>query len=429
MLRWLDELTPVARRNLGLELVYSVGTGVIAGLVLVAQVVAVGSLQDTSTAVTVMVAAQPAVAVLLPVWAGVARWRRLQEMAVIGGSLRCLPLLAVAWVDQPWQLAAVVLGYYLLGGPASLAVSSLYKYTYPDAHRGKIMGLLRLVQHGVTVPVLLGVSWWSDQVPDAYRLAYPIGGFVGLLGVFAYRLLDIPTDDPRGRRKLSERPTWAGVRQVLLLDQKFSLFQATIFLTGVGFLMTRAVWLYLLHEQFHLPQFTITMLVLVLPVILGGLTSPLWGALIDRTSPVAGRIAFALLGIPAYLAFFGSFFLDWLVLAYVGAVLRGVVLGAAEVATTTGNLYFAERPERAALYESISALFQGFRGLTMPALGWAVYQGVAAVAWPVGVVFLMPTVFNAWSFVVAVRLWKEDRRRHAVETEVAPKEVDELESE
>src|SRR5436190_23787247 len=108
MFRWLEELTPTARRNFGLELIYGLGTGVVAGLVLVAQVVAVGSLGDTSLAVTVMVAAQPALALLLPVWAGVARHRRLQEMAVFGGALRCLPILMVAWVDRPWQLALVV---------------------------------------------------------------------------------------------------------------------------------------------------------------------------------------------------------------------------------------------------------------------------------------------------------------------------------
>ena len=88
---------------------------------------------------------------------------------------------------------------------------------------------------------------------------------------------------------------------------------------------------------------------MIFPVILGGITSPFWGWLIDRTSPVAGRVAFALMGIPAYFALFASFYFDWLFLAFLGAALRGVVLGAAEVSTTTGNLYFADKPERAAL--------------------------------------------------------------------------------
>jgi len=409
MLRWLRDLTPTARRNFGLELIYSLGTGVVAGLILVAQVVAVGSLGDSSTAVTLMVAAQPALSLLLPIWAFVARYWRLQSLGVAGGTLRCLPLLAVAWVDQPWQLALVVFLYHLLGGPASLAVPALYKYAYPDAHRGKIMGLLRLAQHSVTVPLLLSVSIWCDAQPDAYQLAYPVGGCLGLLGVFAYYFRRVPSDDPRARREVSERPTLGGMRHLLATDRKFSLFQATIFLTGVGFLMSRAVWLYLLRQQFHLPQFMITLLVLVLPLVLGGLTSPLWGAYIDRTSPVAGRVAFALVGIPAYLAFFGSFYLDVLFLAVVGAVLRGVVLGAAEVATTTGNLYFAERPERAALYESVSSVFQGFRGMTMPAVGWILYQGCDALLWPPALVFLIPTTFNVWSLMLAVRLWKEDR--------------------
>ncbi len=358
MLGWLRDLDSLTRRNFLLELIFGIGSGALTGLILIAQVVAVGSLGDKSQAATMMVAAQPALALLLPLWAQVARHYRLFDLALVGGALRCLPLLAVAWIDQPWQLALVVVLYYLLGGPATLAITSLYKYAYPDQHRGKIIGLLKMVQNGVTVPVLVGVSLWCDLEPTAYQLAYPIGGLIGLLGVFAYRFRVIASDDPNARRTLSERPSWSGMRHVLHHDKQFRIFQATIFLTGAGFLLSRGVWLFLLRDHFHLSQFAITLLVMIFPVILGGITSPFWGWLIDKTSPVAGRIAFALMGIPAYLAFFCSFYLDWLILAYIGAALRGVVLGAAEVSTTTGNLYFAEKPERAALYESISSVFQ-----------------------------------------------------------------------
>jgi hypothetical protein len=79
------------------------------------------------------------------------------------------------------------------------------------------------------------------------------------------------------------------------------------------------------------------------------------------------------------------------------------VLGAAEVATTAGNLYFSVYRERAALYESISSLFQGIRGLCMPVLGWLLF--LALHEW----LFLVPTVLNAWSLWLALKLWKLDR--------------------
>jgi MFS family permease len=424
LLNWYRELDVVTRRNFLLELLYGMGAGVVSGLVLVAQVVAVGSLGDKSLAATVMVACQPALALLLPFWAHVARRFRLFDLALVGGALRCLPLLFVGWVDAPWQLALVVMLYYLLGGPATLAIPALYKYAYPDQHRGKIIGLLKLVQNCVTVPVLIGVSLWCDIEPTAYQMAYPIGGVIGLLGFVAYSLRHIASDDPHARRTLSESPSWNGMRSVLLHDPSFRLFQATIFLTGAGFLLSRGVWLYLLSDHFHLSQFAITLLVMIFPVILGGLTSPFWGWLIDRTTPVAGRIAFALMGIPAYLALFASFYLDWLLLAYLGAALRGVVLGAAEVSTTTGNLYFAEKPERAALYESISSVFQGIRGMTMPPLGWGIYQTIAWLGWSAGLMFLIPMVFNIWSLVLAWQLWQDERQLRDITTDAKPLPVD-----
>lgn len=427
MLSWLRDLDRTTRRNFVLELIFGIGTGVLSGLILVAQVVAVGSLGDKSQSATMMVAAQPALALLLPLWAMVARHYRLFDLVLVGGALRCLPLLAVGWIDQPWQLAIVVVLYYLLGGPATLAIPALYKYAYPDQHRGKIIGILKMVQNGITVPVLIGVSLWSDIEPTAYQLAYPVGGCLGLLGVIAYQFRRIPSDNPKARRTLSESPSWSGMQHVLKVDRQFRLFQATIFLTGAGFLLSRGVWLYLLRDHFHLSQFFITLLVMIFPVILGGITSPFWGWLIDKTSPVAGRIAFALMGIPAYLALFASFYLDWLILAFIGAAFRGVVLGAAEVATTTGNLYFAEKPERAALYESISSVFQGIRGMSMPPLGWVLYQSLLVLGWTTALVFLIPMVFNGWSLWIAWGLWKDERQeRHceAKEHEI-PVEVDE----
>lgn len=427
MANWLVELDSVTRKNFTLELGFGIGVGVVNGLILVSQVVVVGSMGDRSLAATAMVAAQPALALLLPLWAQVSRYYRLFDLALVGGTLRCLPLLAVAWIDQPWQMALMVMLYHLLGGPASLSITSLYKYTYPDQHRGKIIGILKLVQNSVTVPVLIGVSLWCDVEPTAYQVAYPIGGVVGLLGVIAYSFRKIATDNPLARRQLSESPSWRGMQHVLKNDPQFRLFQATIFLTGAGFLLTRGVWVYLLRDHFHLSQFAITLLVMIFPVILGGLTSPFWGWLIDKTSPVAGRIAFALMGIPAYLALFASFYCDWLMLAYIGAALRGVVLGAAEVSTTTGNLYFAEKPERAALYESISSVFQGLRGMTMPALGWGCYQSLLWLNWPSAWMFLMPMAFNTWSLMLAWQLWVDERqRRHPTTQEhVIPVEVDE----
>lgn len=427
LIRWLHELDSITRRNFLLELLYNLSTGVVSGLILVAQVVAVGSLKDNSLAATVMVASQPALALLLPMWAIVARHTRLFSLAIGGGILRCIPLVLVGLVDQSWQLALVVMAYHFLGGPATLAIPSLYKYAYPDQHRGKIIGILKLVQNSITVPVLIGVSLWSDYDPAAYQIAYPLGGVLGLVGVLAYWLRRIPSDDPHARRTMSESPSWNGMRQVLANDNNFKLFQATIFLTGAGFLLSRGVWLYLLRDHFQLSQFTITLLVMIFPVILGGITSPFWGWLIDRTSPVAGRIAFALMGIPAYLSIFASFYFDYLWLAFLGAALRGIVLGAAEVATTTGNLYFAETRERAALYESISSVFQGLRGMTMPPLGWVVYQSLGWLHWPGSLMFVVPTVFNLWSLLIAWRLWhaeKQERLHEATEHEL-PVEVDE----
>ncbi len=418
----LDELPAPMRRNLLYESSYCSCTGVISGLAMLSQVTVLSqSLQGGALEATVITAALPAAMVVQPLWAELARRYRLQTLALISGALRCLPLLLMGWVEEAWAFAGLIVAYYFLAGPVTLAVPSLYKYNYADTHRGRIIGLLRFVQNGVAMPVMLLSAWLMDREPTLYRVIFPLGGVIGLFGLFFYARLHIPHDSPAERFHRSERPTLRSIREVITADRNFRWFQMTIFLTGAGFLMSRAIWVYLLRETFGLSQLQMTFLSQVMPVILGAVTSPAWGAFIDRTSPVAGRIAFALLGIFAYAALFASFYTEWLALAYVGAVLRGLVLGAAEVATTAGNLYFSVKRERAALYESISSLFQGIRGLTMPLLGYAFFLGIGFY------LFLVPTVLNLWSLVLALKLWRHDRAEspeEALARRTAPREAE-----
>lgn len=399
----LSELSSEVRKNFLKEAICAVSTGVMSGLALLAQLVVVRCLEGNAGHVTILVAALPACSILQPLWATWARYIRLQRMALISGALRVVPFFAVGWVNQASLLTLWMTLYYLLAGPFTLAVPSLYKYTYPDTHRGRIIGVLRLVQSTVTVPVMLTTAALLDWDAMLYKLIYPLGGILGLVGLFFYGRLHIPDDRPSERARNSELPTPRQIWQILRRDELFRLFQATIFLTGAGFLMSRPIWIYMLDQVFHLSQLQMTILVQVLPILLGAITSPWWGMFIDRTSPVAGRIVFAWMGIFAYAGLFLSFWKTWLVMAWIGAILRGIVLGASEVAQTTGNLYFALRKERAALYESISSLFQGARGLVLPFFGLALFECLGIY------LFLVPMLLNLWSLYLAWKLWEKEK--------------------
>jgi hypothetical protein len=65
--------------------------------------------------------------------------------------------------------------------------------------------------------------------------------------------------------------------------------------------------------------------------------------------------------------------------------------------------------------------------MSMPPLGWVLYQSLLVLGWTTSLVFLIPMVFNAWSLALAWGLWKDERQeRHceAKEHEI-PVEVDE----
>jgi hypothetical protein len=166
----LDELPAPMQRNLALELGFSASTGIVNGLAMLSMVTVLGSLGGDAAAVTVIASAMPATSIIQPLWAAAARHWRLKTLALVSGALRCLPLLAVAFITDPWWFTAAIAAYYLLAGPHSLAVPSLYKYNYADSHRGRIIGILRMMQQGLAMPVMLGGAWLLDRDPPFYRV-------------------------------------------------------------------------------------------------------------------------------------------------------------------------------------------------------------------------------------------------------------------
>ena len=392
------ELPPQTRHNFPLEALYETFMGLAQGLLLMAPVVAANALKANTIEMTAMVAATPVAALLMPFWTQAARAHRLQRLVIVSGLLRVVPLVAVSLVHSAAGFVALLLLDPFVAGPLLLAVPSLYKYNYPDSHRARLIGWLRFVSNAALIPVMLGASLLIDYHPELYRLLYPLGGMACLAAILCYSRLRIPNDRPRERSQTAPARPWRELHDVLEADQAFRLFQSSVFLTGAAFMVSRHILLITLRDEYHLTTFALTFLMMALPQMLGGLTSPFWGAFIDRTNPVRVRVVFCLLAVAAYAFFFASMVTHSVAVVYVASILRGIAIGGGEVTYTTGNIFFAAVPQRVTLYNGVAQLLQGVRGLVMPVVGSVAFTMVG------GYVFLLSTGFSVVSWVLAVKV-------------------------
>ena len=128
----------------------------------------------------------------------------------------------------------------------------------------------------------------------------------------------------------------------------------------------------------------------VIPAMMRAVSAPLWGPLLDRITPMAGRAVFNVFLMAAYslYCFGGVTHAHWAFL--VAAVLHGIGQGGNQINWTTGTLYFAPK-EQVPLYNSVHVALTGIRGLVAPLVGAWLYSqsGLGLGSWVFGISVLL----------------------------------------
>lgn len=361
---------PLLRHNLCVESLFSAFNGVFLGLALfAAPVVAVVGLEASPLDVTILATAFPIGSFLGPLWVWVGR-RWSMKTLVLGTSLVAnVPFLLVFWVDSPVAFTALITVSQLMNSAMRMGQSSLYRVVYPQATRGRVLGVLTFWTYVTMVPSVLLCGWLLDKSREMYQIVYPLGGICGLIGCFYFSLLRVP-----GAEAVPvARPTFRGgvenVERILQQDRLYLLFQVSFFLSGAAFFMSSHVVLLLARATFDFSAFELSLCLSVLPQLLLALGSPSWGAVLDRIGIVRTRVLISTV-LTACLAsyWFGLVTgLAWLM--YLGSVLQGVGNAGGQLTWFLASSLFAPRAEDVPSYNGIHFVSNGARGLLLPWVG------------------------------------------------------------
>ncbi len=239
------------------------------------------------------------------------------------------------------------------------AYTAIMKEIYPDAHRGRLMSMVRIGMNLMTLLTALIMGRLLDHGLN-WRTAFCIGGAFGALSAWSFRkapLMAVPVDDA---------PISAGafVRDTLLILRRnpgYRWFTASVFISGFGNLISSTLIPIQQVDRFHVTNTDVANLqnIASITTILGFV---FWGSFLDRKGPLATVMASVGLNLAIPLLYAGAGNLSAL---YFGAVIMGLYTSGIDLGYLNTTLKFAE-PGRAAQYQALHSSFFGIRGTLAP---------------------------------------------------------------
>ena len=361
---------------------YSVLKGMRWGVALLAWVVVEKLMGGSEWHLSALGAAMPASLLIAPMWAQLGRRVGMKSVAV-GASLACSLLLLLAGLPLPLTAFTVLAcGVMFTLGPTSVAETALYKANYPDSHRSRTVGLLRMSAFAGTGVAGLAAGWYLRDQPGSALLVFPLAGLIGLLGtVYLARIRVRGRNAPRTDR--GSRLGLAEAAAVVRSDRRFVVYQVGYLLAGSAHFLSFPFLVKALNRELSADAVAIAIVLTLIPSLLQAATAPFWGRWLDRVTPIAARVIFSMMLACCYACFLVGALWQAYWLFCVGAALRGLALGGSTVVWATGSLYFAGSRDQAAAYTSVHASLTGLRGAVMPFVGAVLYLNIGS--WTFGV--------------------------------------------
>lgn len=251
------------------------------------------------------------------------------------------------------------------------AFSAIQRYNYPDKQRGAIVGRVRTIFMIFGIGSVVLASELLNFNSNSYRIIMPAAGIMGLLYV-----LMIARIRPEEKEDGPKQRTSENFRRILSTIFHNNGFMG--YLLGIGFLemgifiLGPVIPLFLVKLETGYRMMTLVLT--IIPGLLGMLTFRSWGRLIDRHNVVIVRTVGAgfLLAEPLALIFSPQLarVMAVPVISFIaaGAAVRGLAIGSNVLTSSLMPLHYSGKSE-VTVYSGIHTALIGLRLLVAPFIG------------------------------------------------------------
>jgi MFS family permease len=400
-----------ARTAFKKEIWASVVVGVMAGAVgPYIAFVASHRLHCSSTLISLMLAAPWFGGTLCLVWASAMEGKSTMRFVVNSWVVARVLVLLMVFAVNPYVFAAIVIAYQFISTICAPGYTSIMRAIYPDDHRGKLMGYVRVAMMVVATVTTLAVGPILKQWDWSYRAVFPIAAVFGIVSALMFKTIHLPGDNKKGSSSSTRAPfseTLSSVIGVLRNDKRYAWYILTTTVYGFGNFLATPAYPKFMDEVLRMDEWTVGIYSTLYSVVVM-LSYLFWGHYVDRRSPVrctAIAIFFNSL-IPLVFLFSTSIAgiaprLPVFVWILPGAILTGIMVAGLELAYFNSVLKFAPHGQEM-VYQSVQSGVQGLRGIAGPVLGGVMYDLLKRGHHDVRYVFLISFVLIVigWSMLV-----------------------------
>ena len=347
-------------------------------------------------------------------WSELLRRCSVRTYLIIFWLAATFPLGCLAFVQNYWQF--LICHVISCAGYASWSPvhGQLLKHFYADSSRGRIFGVLNVMNYLSSIVAIYFVGRWMEAHPDGFRVFLP---GVALLHFASVLLLTRLALRSGAEAEMAPEParSWRAVfepvlklRAVLLQDPVFLRYELAFMTYGAAYMCCEALMpvlgtdrLGMRYEDYaHSTQMAAKIAMLV--------TTMLMGWLLDRIGPIrTSAVSFGILIFYPLLLILarGPLSLGAANLVY-GVGLSGVVL-----TWMLGPVTLAGSPQLVPQYVAIHATLVGVRGILFQGLGMTLYKSTGNFLWPL----LLATIAFLWAGAQMLLLqWRMERERPAI---------------
>lgn len=319
-------------------------------------------------------------------WANAMEGRPKMPFVVWSCILARAVFILMLFVTTPAWYAAIVTASQFLATIAGPAYASIMKDVYPDAHRGRLMGYVRVViaLANVLTALLVGRLLGGQN----YRLIFPIAAMFGIASSVVFR--GVPTPEPpqdEVDNKKGTRDFLVDSVKLLTENRSFRWFGLSVFVFGFGNLILVPVFPIYQVDRLRFGTPEVAVLTMVFNVV-WMFSYLFWGRYVDDVHPLRAVVVNVLLTllIPLNYILAGAMRNPGVATLMPSAALSGITAAGLELAYFNTVIHFADQ-RRIATYMAIFSCLLGIRGSFAPFIGAALMKTFSLRHWDLSYLF------------------------------------------
>jgi hypothetical protein len=383
----------IEKKTFALHLLCQFFNGLVAGIIVLQEIILKKSLYGTDFEVTVLIYLT-SISFLLSIYGSeiINRTSNKPRTLFLIGAFGRGALIFIPLFDNVWFYIFVISIMFITDALLLPAWNFIFKHNYTEQNRSKLYSYA----YSFTTIVLLIVSiiagFMLDENNMIYKLIFPVAGVAGILYYYymsKIMKLGMQAESLEGislrsiNKKLLKDILILPIRNSIRIckeDRRFFKFEVNFFLYGVAFMILAPAIPIFLVDYLNLGYTPIS---IAKGFIFHGaliLATPLMGKVLGINNPTkfCGVVFLVLIFVPLLmlasdLILNRSFFLAPVDIIYIAFFVFGVAMSGVTLAWNLGSIFYAPH-NQVANYQAVHITLTGLRGSFAPMLGYFVIE-------------------------------------------------------